>query len=261
MIDMESLDDQSRATRYNPNIPIQYQIYLDLKEQLEGGFWVGRDDFPGAKELGEAYGVSKITAEGALDRLVSGGWIERSRGRRPQVLRGPLGPTKDMPGLLRTGRSKPFEYEPLHSGLDVAPSEACHAFDIPPGSKMWTVRRLRRWAGEVHSITYNVQTPEVGEAHTTRGLKSRPMVELLGAQERTVVRATRQMGIQRASNFEAQALEVSLGAATLGVAFTMFGPDGAVVQWVRIQLHPSVRTPLETHDLTSDTGWISDETL
>ncbi|MGI9612274.1 MAG: GntR family transcriptional regulator [Acidimicrobiales bacterium] len=258
---MEAPSVDELSTRYNPNIPIQYQIFLDLQKQMEDGYWVGRDDFPGAKELAESYGVGKITAERALERLVDAGWILRSRGRRPQVLRGPSEPITEMPGLLRTGKSRPFAYELLRSGIDVAPTESCRAFGLDPGSTTWTLRRLRRWKSEPHSITYNVQDPSVGEAHQLRGLKSKPMLGLLAAQGLAVARATRQMGLQRASNFEAQALEVPLGTATLAATFTMFAVDGRVIQWVRIQLHPDVRTPIEEIDLESGAGWTSDENL
>lgn len=254
-----SVDELS--TRYNPNIPIQYQIFLGVQKQLEEGYWVGRDDFPGAKELAESYGVGKITAERALERLVEAGWIRRSRGRRPQVLRGPAEPIAEMPGLLRTGKSRPFAYELLQRGIGVAPTESCHAFGLEPGSEMWTLRRLRRWKGEPHSITYNVQDPSVGEAHQISGLESKPMLGLLAAQGSEVIRATRQMGLQQASNFEARALEVPLGTATLAANFTMFGTHGRVVQWVRIQLHPDVRTPIEEIDLKAGAGWRSDENL
>jgi GntR family transcriptional regulator len=261
MYEMGDAESAHGSTRYNPSVPIQYQIFLDLKKQLEEGLWIGRDDFPGAKELAELYNVSRITAEGALERLVDAGWIERSRGRRPRVMRVPAEPVGEMPGWLKTGRHRPFEYELLHSAVDVAPTDACHAFGLDPGSRMWIIRRLRRWAGKPHSVTFNVQPETVGASHRVADLNAKPMVRLLAGQRRPAASAVRQMAIQPASNFEAHALEISLGQATLAATFTMFGEDERVVQWVRIQLHPEARTPVETFDMRAGTGWLSDDYL
>jgi GntR family transcriptional regulator len=238
---------------------MQHQIFLDLCMQIGEGLWVDRDDFPGGKELAQWYGVSRITAERTLDRLVEHGWIGRSRGRRPRVMRGPSTADTEMPGLLRTGNSRPFKYSLLSHGPDIAPVEACHVFGVPPGTIMWQARRLRTWQGITHSITYNVQSTELGTQHDMAQLKARPMLTILSALGKTPVHATRQFSVQAASALEASALKTTLGQPTLAATFAMFDQDGAALQWVRIQLDPSARPPVETHHLTTGSGCISRE--
>lgn len=253
--------DEQPGLAFDPDIPMQHQIFLDLCMQIEEGLWIDRDDFPGGKELAQRYGVSKITAERTLDRLVEHGWIERSRGRRPRVMRGPPATGTEMPGLLRTGYSRPFKYSLLSHGPDIAPVEACHVFGVPPGTIMWQARRLRTWHGSPHSVTYNVQSTELGAQHKSAQLKAKPMLTILSALGKGPAHATRQFSVQPASALEASALKITLGQPTLAATFAMFDEDGAALQWVRIQLHPSARTPVESHDLTTSSGWISRENL
>jgi GntR family transcriptional regulator len=246
---------------YDPDIPMQHQIFLDLCKQIDEGLWVDKDEFPGGKELAQLYGVSKITAERALDRLVEHGWIERTRGRRPRVLRGPSPAGGDMPGLLRTGFSRPFTYSSLSNGPATAPVEACEAFGVSAGTTMWTVRRLRTWQRRPHSVTHNVQPLETGARHKKAELESKPMLAILAGQGKSLARATRQFSVRQVSGLEASALDITLGQATLAATFTMYDTGGSPLQWVRIQLHPDVRTPLESQDVAASTGWISREHL
>lgn len=251
----------SPTVAYDPDIPMHHQIFLDLCKQIDEGLWVQRDDFPGGKELAERYEVSKITAERALDRLVKHGWIERARGRRPVVLRPPSRTDGDMPGLLKSGYSRSFSYELLANGPEIAPSEACEVFGVPAGTELWTVRRLRKWRGKPHSVTHNVQLVELGSRHKLTQLKSKPMLAILSAEGNVPVRATRQFSVRPVSGLEANSLDLTLGQPALAATFAMFDASDAVLQWVRIQLHPDVRTPLENQDLIAGTGWLSGEHL
>jgi GntR family transcriptional regulator len=254
---------QQRLAQYDPDIPMQHQIFVDLCKQITDGLWVDRADFPGGKELTEIYGVSKITAERVMDRLVEGGWIERTRGRRPTVIfRASAAPAKALTaGFLGTGHSRPFTYQLLSRAVAVAPSEACQVFGVPAGSRLWVARRLRKWQGIPHSVVHHVQLPTVGEGHRLADLKSKSMLAILAAEGKQLARATRQFSVRPASREDAHALDVTLGQPTLAATFVMYDDAENVLQWLRIQLHPSVETPLESYDTASGAGWVSPENL
>ena len=54
---------------FDPAVPLQHQIYLQVRSEIEDGLWLDRDDFPGERDLADRYGVSVITTRAALDRL------------------------------------------------------------------------------------------------------------------------------------------------------------------------------------------------
>ena len=92
------------------DIPLHHQIYLQVRTEINDGLWVGREGFPGEDGLAERFGVSVITARKALERLTTEGWVERSRGRRPRVIRAPAGASvePDLAGTsMPTIRSPP----------------------------------------------------------------------------------------------------------------------------------------------------------
>ena len=155
----------------------------------------------------------------------------------------------------------PFTYKLLSHGIGIAPGEACQAFGVPPGSSLWLGRRLRIWGGAPHSVVHHVQLPEVGSQHRLADLKSKPMLAILGREGRRLAKATRQFSVQPASKEDANALEITLGQPTLTATMVMYDQDETLLQWLRINLHPSVRTPLETFDAAEASGWVPPESL
>src|SRR5258705_13882261 len=73
------------ADLLDPNIPMHYQLYIQLRMEILDGLWASRTDFPGEEELANQCKVSVITSSKALARLVEDGLIRRERGRRPTV--------------------------------------------------------------------------------------------------------------------------------------------------------------------------------
>ncbi len=65
----------------NDPMPRYYQLYVSLRSRMEAGEFVPKDLLPTEKELGEEYGVSRITVIKALDMLELEGYIERQQGR------------------------------------------------------------------------------------------------------------------------------------------------------------------------------------
>ena len=113
------------ATAFDPAVPLQHQIYLQVRSEIEDGLWLDRDDFPGERDLADRFGVSVITTRAALDRLAKEGWVERSRGRgtcaihRPATRETPAGPAL-LPVPVPVGRVQ-YRYDVLESSVRIAP--------------------------------------------------------------------------------------------------------------------------------------------
>ena len=243
---------------FDPAVPLQHQIYLQLRHEIADGLWLDRGDFPGEKELATLYGVSVITSRAALDRLAAEGWVQRQRGRGTRAIHQPIPtPAGDGPALLPVefprGKRLPYRYDVLDASVRIAPVDACAAFSEPPGTELWQCKRLRRYRGKPHSVTHNAQRPEVGLRHRPADLRSKPMAEILSGQGIELRRMRRRMHATSAPPFVAERLDLTIVDPVLLVTFTMHDDDDRPVEWVRIYLHPNQPAPQETMDLTSGT--------
>jgi GntR family transcriptional regulator len=248
----ESRPNGTSPVAFDPAVPLHHQVYLHLRREIADGLWQGRDDFPGEREVAEHLGVSVITSRAALDRLADEGWIERRRGRRPRVLyrlESACDPAPG-PGMFEFGPFRPYDYQVLLAKTRIAPAEACTAFGVPAGEQLWQCMRLRSADGKAHSVTHNVQQPDVGERHTTDQLEHEPMVQLLTRAGHTIHRLRRRFGVMRSPALVADALGLTIAEQVLVATFTLHRPDDSVLEWVRIYLHPDQSTPEETMDFT-----------
>ena len=117
------------------DVPMQVQIYRQLRAEILDGLWIGRD-FPGERDTAERFGVSVITARTALERLAREHLVDRGRGRRGRAT---YTPPETTPAHLTMfpppeGPSSPLRYKLVSTGIDIAPADACRAFGLPPGS-------------------------------------------------------------------------------------------------------------------------------
>jgi GntR family transcriptional regulator len=260
----QSGDSSAAPVTFDPAVPLHHQVYLHLRREIADGLWQGRDDFPGEREVAERLGISVITSRAALDRLADDGWIERRRGRRPRILYRIESAgdrvTEAGPSIFEFGPFRPYAYRVLLAETRIAPAEACAAFGVPAGERLWQCMRARTAGGKPHSVTHNVQDPDVGEQHTADELAQEPMVQLLTRAGHSIHRLRRRFGVVRSPALVTEALGLTIAEQVLVATFTLHRPDDSVLEWVRIYLHPDQSTPEETMEFTTGT-WSAAEYL
>jgi GntR family transcriptional regulator len=239
---------RSHRKALDPNIPLHQQLFTLLEREIVDGLWVGRTDFPGEHELAENYGVSSITSRRVLDRLVEDGLIDRGRGRRPRVTYVPMRTTQKSASAIFPLTGRPYKYEILSVGTDIAAAEACDAFGLPHGSQLWQLSRLRRFAGRPHSVTHNAQLPSLGERHARKSLETLPMVAVLDKAGVTIAELHRKIGVARPPLSVASSLGISVNDATLVYTHILKAPKDETVEWLRIYMHPDEPSPIEVMD-------------
>ena len=250
-----------RRIVFDGSVPLQHQIYLQLRREIADGLWTGRSDFPGEKELASRFDVSVITSKAALNRLADEGWVERRRGRGTRALPIPERPSDGAkPPLLPVGPRRDYTYRVLSTVESTAPADACTAFGLPPGASLWQCSRLRSFNGKPHSVTHNAQLPEVGRRHSRRGLNRLPMGVILESEGLTRARIHRRLSATHAPPLVAAHLGLTIVDPVLEAVFTVEDPSGSTVEWVRIFLHPDNQTPEESMDLRTGT-WCAAEPI
>jgi GntR family transcriptional regulator len=61
--------------------PLYHQLETELRERILSGEWPPGTQIPTEQELGQRYGVSRITVRQAVRNLVDSGYLERGQGR------------------------------------------------------------------------------------------------------------------------------------------------------------------------------------
>jgi GntR family transcriptional regulator len=241
------------AAVLSSDVPVQVQIYRQLRSEIEDGLWIGRDDFPGERELAEQFSVSVITSRAALERLARDGLVQRARGKRTRATHVPDPAREDAIDLFPDD-STPFGFQLVRSGVDTAPAHACEVFGLPAGSQLWQAIRVVSLDGAVHSVTHNAQLPAMGLRHAPADLEERPMVAILRAEGVSVARIRRTVQAANPPPLAARYLGLSLDSPALMVVLVMEDADGHVVEWMRAFAHPSRGLGEEVMD-TADGGW------
>ncbi len=237
----------------SPDVSMQLQVYRQLRSEITDGLWVGRADFPGEREVAGRFGVSVITSRGALERLAADGYVERRQGRRTKVIYAPpVVEPADSPTLFpRDPDDHVFRFRLLRVGVAVAPAEACRSFGLPAGTSLWQCHRLWTNRGEPHLVSQNAQLPEVGERHSQVKLKRQRMLAILQTEGLRVDTIWRRTSVASPPPLVARHLGVSIDTDVLILTFTLRGPDGSIIEWVRCYVHPDRREPIEVLDQRS----------
>ena len=63
-----------------------YEIYLDIKEKIESGFYPAGQSLPSEHQMSQDYGVSRETLRKALLTLLENGYIQKQQGKGSIVL-------------------------------------------------------------------------------------------------------------------------------------------------------------------------------
>lgn len=136
-------------------LPLYYQIKQNLLELVESGRFIAGDLLPAESEMGEYYGVSRLTVRQAVGELVREGVLLRERGRgtfvaRPKtthVMVRTSGFSERIKELGQTPSSKVLSYEVIPAPVNVA--EYLH---ITEGDPVYKLVRLRSVDGEPQLI-------------------------------------------------------------------------------------------------------------
>lgn len=148
-IDVPHYEEEAGAEEINrlSEVPVYKQIYSILKKRILAGIYADRA-FPSARDLCDSFGVSRISARQALDRLAREGLISMARGRKT-IARKPMAPPlikADFQGLIRhlTALGEGTEVELLEAEVVAATEPVAKALSCLQGDLVKKTSR-RRW--------------------------------------------------------------------------------------------------------------------
>jgi len=137
------------VNRYS-RLPLYAQLEAALRAQIGEGMLRPGDLLPSEAELGQQYGVSRITVRAALQHLEHDGLLERQAGRGTFVKASQIEPwsclTSFTEQMLRAGRNPTTKLLKLKN-LRNEP-ELTRIFQLAPGEDITFIERLRLLDGQ-----------------------------------------------------------------------------------------------------------------
>src|SRR2546430_3827104 len=135
----------STIVRKSP-LPRYYQLKEIMREKISSGEWQPGDLIPSERELGEQYGISRMTARQAITELVNEGLFYREQGKGTFVSRHKItqqlirltGFTEDIKARGQRPCTKVISAQ-----MFAADETTAEKLRIDPGTLIFRLQRLR----------------------------------------------------------------------------------------------------------------------
>lgn len=215
-------------------LPIYYQLFSTLRDDIFNGRFDGGEMLPGEFELCRTYGVSRATVRRALEELANRGLIVRQPGQGTRVRRRPsFSPlTARIDGLAERAyiighstEAEVLEFEELPPPPEVA---AILQLEDEPACMSAVVRRLDG-APFVHFTSW--VPASVAQSFTRAELARRPALSLLENSGLIIDHVEQTIGAEPATRWVATHLQVEPGSPLLRVERVVFAQSGMPIEW------------------------------
>ena len=208
-----------------------------MREKIQSGEWKPGDLIPSERELGEKYGISRMTARQAITDLVNEGMFYREQGRGTFVSR-----HKIAQQLIRlTGFTEDIQARGQQPSTKVLSAEMCHAdeataerLSIKPGQLVFCLNRLRLANAEPLAIEFSQLNFPGCEKLLEEDLEHNSLYQLLEKKYGVpLMEAKQELEAGLAGNREAQILHIPVGSAVLFIRRTTYTENNQPIEYVK----------------------------
>jgi GntR family transcriptional regulator len=213
-------------------VPLYFQVARQLEQAIESGVLPPGSRLENEIALAEELGLSRPTMRQAIQYLVDKGLLVRKRGVGTHVARArvrrPVGLTSLFDDLASSGQ-RPTTTVLSHT-VEPASGAVAAALEVPEGTSVVTLERLRRAGGEPLAIMRNHLRADLVPLQAEL-LERRGLYEVLREAGVALASATQSIGARRATAAEAALLDETRGAPLLTMRRTTFDDRGLVVEF------------------------------
>lgn len=217
-------------------MPLYHQIYLVLRDKIIDGVFETNAFIPGEQELVHMFGVSRITAKRALNKLAAGGLVIRQRGRGTRVAaRTPVLPVRaGVDGLIENLIEMGLKTQVKLLGFDYVPAtpDVARALRIEPGACVQHAVRRRALDGKPFSYLTTYVPERIGRTYSKVDIAARPLLSLLERSGVRVGSAEQSVSATLADPQVAPALDVEIGSPLLRISRVVFDQSGTPVEYI-----------------------------
>jgi len=212
-------------------VPLYHQVAQAIQSAIDDGRLTPGELLENEISLATRLGISRPTARQALRELVDKGQMVRKRGAgthvAPATIRRPVDLTSLYDDLSKSGKSPTTVV--LEHEVVPAPPEVAVALDIPEGTDVLRVRRLRLADGEPIAVMTNFLPMTI--APTRAELEAGGLYDCLRGRGVKPRIARQRMGARVATAAEARMLDEVPRAALLTMERTAFDESGGAVEF------------------------------
>ena len=221
----------------NSPVPRYYQLKEIMREKMASGEWKPGDLIPSERELGEKYGISRMTARQAITDLVNEGLFYREQGKGTfvsqrkvtQQLMRLTGFTED----IRTRGQAPGT-RVLSAAMRPADETTAERLRIKPQELVFCLQRLRLADGEPLAIELSQLHFSGCERLLEEDLQENSLYRLLETQYGLpLMEAEQELEAGLAGNEESQLLKVPSGSAVLFIRRTTYTDRNQPIEYAK----------------------------
>ena len=225
------------STQESNRVPLYWQLYEDLRSQIESGHYKVGDQIPTELELSRQYGISRITVKHALRLLVQDNMVERIQGKGTFVSRPKFDRTLNSvisfrDEIVRRGM-KPSSRLLELKAIPVSPKIA-EQLRLDPRKDVIKIKRLRLADNEVMGLQTSYipydKCPELLRKETE--LAEGSLYEVLGQFDLLPARAEEIYSISHADFHDARLMCIEENDAVFHVERLTFLSDNSPIEVV-----------------------------
>lgn len=218
-------------------VPLHHQLKQYLYAQIVGGHWKPNDLIPSEQELQEQFGLSRITVRRALSDLVNEGLLVRERGRGtfvapPKLTHSPQARRSLTDYMLQQGIRPGWQV--LERGFVEAPAEVAEPLQVPVGSRVYAIRRLRLADDQPIGVHTAYLPADLADAVDEAALLEGGSLHYLSHLPQMInARATRVIEAVAATEVEARLLHVMPGSPILQITRVVTDGQGRPLEYLQ----------------------------
>lgn len=219
-----------RVDRSSP-VPLYHQVAEQLESAISDGTLVPGDRIANEIALADQLGLSRPTMRQAIQSLVDKGLLVRKRGVGTQVVQSPIRRNVELTSLnddLARGGQDPHTTV-LRCELGEASDAVAEELKLEPGSKVWTVERLRLVSDQPLALMQNLIPASVLDLAGV-DLEETGLYELLRNSGIHIRVAHQRIGARPADTHEGKLLQQRKGTPLLTMQRTAFDDSGRAVE-------------------------------
>lgn len=224
-------------------LPLYFQLAKNLESRIRSGELPGGDMLPTEQQLGEEFGVSRITVRRAVDDLIAQQLVERRRGVGTFVARPPAQQKmRAFAGSLHESLRfvQNLQYVQITRHIVEAPPAIMQAFGIESEkAKVLVLKGVGRQPEGPVTVS-EIFIPPALQAMVGKGEEfGRPILRMLESKlGQRCTRAEELVEAEIADAATAKKLDIPAGSAVLRVLRCFYLADGRPVEAVVVRYHP-----------------------
>ena len=213
-------------------VPLYFQVATRLQELIEKGEIGVGARIENEVDLAERLGVSRPTTRRAIQYLVERGMLVRKRGVGTQVVHPKVRRPVELSSLYddlvnsdRAPRTEVLDLKVVPAGQEIA-----GALELPPGTPVTWIERLRYAGGEPLALMHNAIPVDLLPL-TAQDLAEHGLYEILRRAGFVPRIATQVIGARSATAAEAKTLDEKRGASLLTMTRTAWDAGGRALEY------------------------------